>query len=311
MNTEQVILKKEDKVAYITINREDALNALNSNIMKRLDELFGELEQDDDVVVVLITGAGQKSFVAGADVKEILDAGEGRTALITKGQQIFSRIRNSSKIVIAAINGYALGGGLELAVACDIRLASHNAKFGLPEAKLGLMPGYGGTQMVSRLGGIGMAKWMMFTGNMMSAAEAEQCGLVQKVCSVEALLEEAGGIAKKIAANGPFALKAIKRAINRGIGTRHRHSIESGARRIRQGGTLAGCDRGRGSLFRQEEPGFYRKVIADGIRHSPANRPSEERGTTAVSPFPRVSSLYPGIGKIMFPVVGMLVASLL
>ena len=218
MNTEQVILKKEDKVAYITINREDALNALNSNIMKRLDELFGELEQDDDVVVALITGAGQKSFVAGADVKEILDAGEGRTALITKGQQIFSRIRNSSKIVIAAINGYALGGGLELAVACDIRLASHNAKFGLPEAKLGLMPGYGGTQMVSRLGGIGMAKWMMFTGNMMSAAEAEQCGLVQKVCSVEALLEEAGGIAKKIAANGPFALKAIKRAINRGIG---------------------------------------------------------------------------------------------
>jgi enoyl-CoA hydratase len=218
VNTEQVILKKEDKVAYITINREDALNALNSNIMKRLDELFGELEQDDDVVVVLITGAGQKSFVAGADVKEILDAGEGRTALITKGQQIFSRIRNSSKVVIAAINGYALGGGLELAVACDIRLASHNAKFGLPEAKLGLMPGYGGTQMVSRLGGIGMAKWMMFTGDMMSAAEAEQCGLVQKVCSVEALLEEAGGIAKKIAANGPFALKAIKRAINRGTG---------------------------------------------------------------------------------------------
>jgi enoyl-CoA hydratase len=121
VNTEQVILKKEDKVAYITINREDALNALNSNIMKRLDELFGELEQDDDVVVVLITGAGQKSFVAGADVKEILDAAEGRTALITKGQQIFSRIRNSSKVVIAAINGYALGGGLELAVACDIR----------------------------------------------------------------------------------------------------------------------------------------------------------------------------------------------
>ena len=218
MNTEQVIFRKEDKVAYITINREDALNALNSNIMKRLDELFGELEQDDDVVVVLITGAGQKSFVAGADVKEILDAGEGRTALITKGQQIFSRIRNSSKVVIAAINGYALGGGLELAVACDIRLASHNAKFGLPEAKLGLMPGYGGTQMVSLLGGIGMAKWMMFTGDMMSAAEAQQCGLVQKVYGVEALPEEAGGIAHKIAANGPFALKAIKRAINRGIG---------------------------------------------------------------------------------------------
>jgi enoyl-CoA hydratase len=215
---EEVIFRKEDKVAYITINREEALNALNSNIMQRLDQLFDGLERDDDVVVVLITGAGQKSFVAGADVKEILDAGEGRTALIATGQQIFSKIRNSSKVVIAAINGYALGGGLELAVACDIRIASHNAKFGLPEAKLGLMPGYGGTQMVARLGGIGMAKWMMFTGNMVSAAEAEQCGLVQKVCSVESLIEEAVGIARKIAANGPFALKAIKRAINRGIG---------------------------------------------------------------------------------------------
>ena len=217
MSIEEVIFRKENRIAYITINREDALNALKSSIMQRLDQLFTELEKDNEVVVVLITGAGQKSFVAGADVKEIQDAGEGRTALITKGQQIFSKIRNSSKIVLAAINGYALGGGLELALACDIRMASENAKFGLPEAKLGLMPGYGGTQMLSRVAGIGMAKWMMFTGNMLGAAEAEQCGLVQKVCTLEALLEEASGIAKKIAANGPFALKAIKRAINRGI----------------------------------------------------------------------------------------------
>ena len=218
MSTEEVIFRKEDGVAYVTINREEALNALRASIMQRLDELFTELEKDDEVAAVVITGAGQKSFVAGADVKEILDAGEGRTALITKGQQIFSRIRNSSKVVLAAINGYALGGGLELALACDIRIASENARFGLPEAKLGLMPGYGGTQTLSRLAGIGAAKWMMFTGNMLGAAEAEQCGLVQKVCSLEALQEEAGGIAKKIAANGPFALRAIKRAINRGIG---------------------------------------------------------------------------------------------
>jgi enoyl-CoA hydratase len=214
---EEVIFRKEDGVAYVTINKEEALNALKSSIMQRLDELFTELEQDDEVVAVVITGAGQKSFVAGADVKEILDAGEGRTALITKGQQIFSKIRNSSKVVLAAINGYALGGGLELALACDIRIASENARFGLPEAKLGLMPGYGGTQMLSRLAGIGAAKWMMFTGNMLGAVEAEQRGLVQKVCSLEGLLEEASGIAKKIAANGPFALRAIKRAINRGI----------------------------------------------------------------------------------------------
>ena len=217
MSTEEVMFRKADGVAYVTINREEALNALKWSIMQRLGELFTELEQDDEVIAVVITGAGQKSFVAGADVKEIQDAGEGRTALITKGQQIFSKIRNSAKVVIAAINGYALGGGLELALACDIRIASDNAKFGLPEAKLGLMPGYGGTQMLSRLAGIGLAKWMMFTGDMVGAAEALQCGLVQRVCRLEALPEEADGIAKKIAANGPFALKAIKRAINRGI----------------------------------------------------------------------------------------------
>ncbi len=214
---EEVIFRKEDKVAYITINREEALNALRSSIMERVDELFTQLEQDEEVLAVVITGAGEKSFVAGADVKEILDAGEGRTALIARGQQIFSKIRNSSKIVLAAINGYALGGGLELALACDIRIAAENARFGLPEAKLGLMPGYGGTQMLARLAGAGIAKWMMYTGNMLGAAEAEQCGLVQKVCRLEALLDEASGVAKKIAANGPFALRAIKRAINRGI----------------------------------------------------------------------------------------------
>ncbi len=217
MSTDEVMFRKEDKVAYITINREEALNALKSSIMERLDQLFRDFEQDDDVVVVLITGSGQKSFVAGADVKEILDAGEGRTALITRGQHVFSRIRNSTKIVIAAINGYALGGGLELACACDIRIASQNARFGLPEAKLGLMPGYGGTQMLPRIAGMGRAKWMMFTGDMLSAVEAEQCGLVQKVFALESLMSEASGIARKIAANGPFALKSIKRAINRGF----------------------------------------------------------------------------------------------
>ena len=218
MNQEEILFRKEGGVAYVTIQREEALNALKWSIMQRLDEIFTELERDDEVVVVVITGAGQKSFVAGADVKEIQDAGEGRTALITKGQHIFSKIRESSKVVLAGINGYALGGGLELAVACDIRVASEKARFGLPEAKLGLMPGYGGTQMVPRLAGIGMAKWLMFTGEMLTAAQAEQCGLVQKVYSHETLAAEVDAIAKKIAANGPFALKAIKRAINRGAG---------------------------------------------------------------------------------------------
>lgn len=216
MNREEVLFKKEGSIAYITINREKALNALNSIIMMRLDEIFSELENTDDVIVVVITGVGQKAFVAGADVKEIKEAGDGRTKLIKNGQEILSKIRNSSKVVIAAANGFALGGGFELAMACDIRIASENAKFGFPEVKLGLMAGYGGTQLLPRLIGPGRAKYVMLTGEMLTAAEAYQFGLVEKVCSPESLMEETKRIASKIAANGPFAIKACKRAINFG-----------------------------------------------------------------------------------------------
>jgi enoyl-CoA hydratase len=216
VNGEEVLFKKEGPVAYITINREKALNALNSIIMMRLDQIFSELENTDDVIVVVITGVGQKAFVAGADVKEIKEAGDGRTKLIKNGQEILSKIRNSSRVVIAAVNGFALGGGFELAMACDIRIASENAKFGFPEVKLGLMAGYGGTQLLPRLIGPGRAKYVMLTGEMLTATEAYQFGLVEKVCSPESLMEETKRIASKIAANGPFAIKACKRAINLG-----------------------------------------------------------------------------------------------
>jgi enoyl-CoA hydratase len=155
--------------------------------------------------------------VAGADVKEIKEAGDKRTELIRNGQEIFSKIRNSSKVVIAAINGYALGGGCELAMACDIRIASENARFGFPEVKLGLMAGYGGTQLLPRLLGPGRAKYIMITGEMLTAAEAYQFGLVEKVCKSEDLMEEVKALAKKIITNGPFAIKACKRAISRGM----------------------------------------------------------------------------------------------
>jgi len=148
-----VVLNKHGPLAYLTINREKAYNALNSAIMERLEKIFLELEHDEEVMVVVITGAGQRAFVSGADVGEIKEAGDTRTNLIKKGQEVFSKIRNSSKVVIAAVNGYALGGGCELAMSCDIRIASDNAKFGLTEAKLGLMPGYGGTQLLPRLVG--------------------------------------------------------------------------------------------------------------------------------------------------------------
>ena len=216
MSQEDLTFRKEGNVSYITIHREESLNALNGSILMKLDQIFSDLEYEDEVLVVVITGAGRKAFVAGADVREIKEAGDKRTELISKGQEIFSKIRNSSKVVIAAVNGFALGGGCELALACDIRIASENARFGFPEVKLGLMPGYGGTQLLPRLTGIGRAKYIIFSGEMFTAVEAYQFGLVDKVVSSDTLIEEVNGLAKRIAANGPFAVKACKRAINHG-----------------------------------------------------------------------------------------------
>jgi len=217
MSSEEVILRKEGKVAYLLIHREKALNALNLNVMTRLDQIFSELENDEEVIVIIITGVGSKAFVAGADIKEIKEAGDKRTEVIQRGQEIFFKIRNSSKVVIAAVNGYALGGGCELAMACDIRIASENAKLGFPETTLGLMPGYGGTQFLPRLIGMGKAKHMIFTGESLTAKEAYQFGLVEKVCSLDSLMDEVDRLAKKIASNGPFAVKACKRAIHKGM----------------------------------------------------------------------------------------------
>ena len=211
-----VILSKQGPVAYVTINREKAYNALNSAIMERVEQIFLELERDEAVMVVAITGAGQKAFVAGADVEEIKEAGMNRTDLIKRGQEVFSKIRNSGMVVIAAVNGYALGGGCELALSCDIRIASESAKFGLTEAKLGLMPGYGGTQLLPRFIGMGAAKYLIFSGEMITAEEAYRLGLVEKVCSSETLMEEVDELAKYISSNGHYAVRACKRAINVG-----------------------------------------------------------------------------------------------
>jgi enoyl-CoA hydratase len=211
-----VILSKQGPVAYVTINREKAYNALNSAVIESVEEIFLDLERDESVMVVVITGAGQKAFIAGADIKEIREAGVTRTELVKKGQEIFSKIRNSSKVVIAAVNGYALGGGCELALCCDIRIASKNARFGLTEVKLGLMPGYGGTQLLPRFIGTGAAKYLIFSGEMITAEEAYRIGLVERVCSSEALMEEVDELASKISSNGHFAVRACKRAINFG-----------------------------------------------------------------------------------------------
>ncbi len=212
-----LVLDREGPVVRITINRERSHNALNTAVLEGLAELFDQLESDESVVSVVITGAGEKAFVAGADVQEIKEAGGARTALIQRGQEILSKIRRSGKVVIAAVNGYALGGGCELAMACDIRIASEHATFGLPEVKLGLMTGYGGSQLLPRLIGTGRAKYLMFTGDRVTAGEAYQLGLVDRVCSQESLTEEAMALAKRIASNGPFAVRSCKRAIDGGI----------------------------------------------------------------------------------------------
>jgi enoyl-CoA hydratase len=217
LSEEEVILKKEGAVAHVIINREKALNALNSHVLARLDQIFSALEKEEEVSVIIITGAGQKAFVAGADVKEIKEAGNKRADLVRRGQEILSKIRNSSKVVIAAVNGFALGGGCELALACDMRIASEDAKFGFPEVKLGLMAGYGGTQLLPRLTGAGRAKYVIVSGEIIAARDAYQFGLVEKVVNKDALMEEVNALAKRIASNGPFAVRACKRAINRGV----------------------------------------------------------------------------------------------
>jgi enoyl-CoA hydratase len=198
LNYNDVLLEKEGPVTRITIKREKALNALNDSIMKTLNRIFIDFEGDEGTRVVIITGAGDKAF-------------------ITEGQHILSRIRTSSKVVIAEVNGYALGGGCELALACDIRIASENAKFGLPEATLGVMAGYGGTQLLSRLIGPGKAKYMMFSGVMLSAQEAFQFGLVEKVCARETLRDEVNAFASKIVSCGPLSIRGCKRAVDEGL----------------------------------------------------------------------------------------------
>jgi enoyl-CoA hydratase len=214
----EVTMTQKDKTACITINRESAYNALNRAVMEALEKIFVDLENNPDIVVVVVTGAGQKAFVSGADITEVKDAGGDRSHLIRRGQQVFWKIKNSSKVVIAAVNGYALGGGFELALACDIRIAAENATFGFPEVKLGLMAGYGGTQFLPRLIGTGRAKFLMLTGEMIAASEAYALGIVEKICPRDRLMEEVDRWARKIASNGPLALEGCKKAIDGGEG---------------------------------------------------------------------------------------------
>lgn len=203
--------------AVITINREKALNALNSEVLEDLDKVLDSIDTDT-VRAAVLTGAGEKSFVAGADIGEMstLTKAEGE-AFGKKGNDIFRRIETFPIPFIAAINGFALGGGCEISMSCDIRIASENAVFGQPEVSLGITPGFGGTQRLARLVGPGMAKQLIYTARNIKADEALRIGLVNAVYPAEELMAEAEKLASVIAANAPIAVRACKKAINEGL----------------------------------------------------------------------------------------------
>lgn len=215
MNYSTLLLTLKDRIATVTINRPDKLNALNAQCKKELKEFFSSVKNDHNVDVVIITGAGEKAFVAGTDIGEltVLDVQTGKE-FAESGQAIFDMIQHLGKPVIAAVNGYALGGGCELAMACHIRIASENAKFGQPEVNLGIIPGYGGTQRLARLIGVGRAAELILTGNQIDAQEAYRIGMVNKVVPLVELLPTCESIARAILSKGQIAIRMALKAVN-------------------------------------------------------------------------------------------------
>lgn len=214
MAKEKVVLTDIDgRVARITINRPDKLNALNADVRRQFVQALNQLEENDEVRVVIVTGAGDKAFIAGADIAEFRGRGGVEQFTVTKGFGIFVVADEFPKPIIAAVNGFALGGGCELAMACDIRIASEKARFGQPEVNLGILPGGGGTQRLPRLVGLGNAFKLLYTGEMVDAHEALRLGLVEEVVPHEKLMDRATELAVTIADKSPFALRLIKEGL--------------------------------------------------------------------------------------------------
>lgn len=246
-------------VCTVTINRPQALNALNSAVINDLDEAISEIEKNPEVRAVILTGEG-RSFVAGADIAEMsgMDALEGK-AFGEHGARVFRRLEKLPVPVIAAVNGFALGGGCELAMACDIRIASEKAKFGQPETGLGIIPGFSGTQRLPRLVGDGKAKELIYTACIINAAEAYNIGLVNKVTAPEALMEEAKAMASTIASKAPLAVSLAKEAIEKGMQTDIDTAI--GVENDLFGLCFATADQKEGmqAFLQKRAPGFQKK----------------------------------------------------
>jgi len=217
MSYENILVEARDGVAVVTLNRPKVLNALNRALLSELEAAVDEIAADASIRAVILTGAGEKAFAAGADIQELAQvSGVDGQQLALRGQQLFSKVENLGKPVIAAINGFALGGGCELALACTIRIASETAKLGQPEVKLGLIPGYGGSQRLPRLVGKGAGLKLILTGEMIVAADALRIGLVEEVVAPDQLMPRAEQIAKTIAAQAPLAVQKCLEAVHEG-----------------------------------------------------------------------------------------------
>ncbi len=221
-----ILFEAKEGIGYVTMNRPKALNALNTEVVAELDDLFTAIELDEEVKIVIITGAG-RAFIGGADIAYMgaLDGLKGRE-FVMQGQAVMDKIENLSKPVIAAINGFSLGGGNELAMACDIRIASEAAKFSQPEVNLGIIPGYGGTQRLPRLVGKGIAKKLILTAEFIGAEEAFKIGLVDEVVAADDLMARAEEMAKTIMSKAPIAVKMAIAAINNGMNTDLRTGVQ-------------------------------------------------------------------------------------
>lgn len=224
MELKNLVIEKEKGICTIKLNSPETLNSLNAEMLQQLECAFDQIKDDKEVLAVVLTGEG-KAFVAGADIAYMSTLNPAEAKKFSEdGSRLFRKIETMNKVIIAAVNGFALGGGCELSMACDIRIASEKAKFGQPEVGLGIIPGFSGTQRLARLVGLGRAKELIFTGLHINAEEAYRIGLVNKVTDKDSLMEEAYKIAEKIISNSRVAVSYAKEAMNRGVET----DIETG-----------------------------------------------------------------------------------
>lgn len=257
MADDVVVLERAGSIATLTINRPDKLNALNLEVLRLLGERITEISTDDEILAVVLTGAGNKAFVAGADIAELQPMDyHAAMAFSQRGNGVLAQIEKLNVPVIASVNGFALGGGCELALACDVILASNRARFGFPEVTIGVVPGFGGTQRLARLIGRNAAKHWVMTGDVFPASEAERIGLVYKLFERDDLFEGAIAVAKQMASRAPLAVAEAKRIVNRGIQLPLDYALESESRAFARCFQTEDQKEGMGAFIAKRKPNF-------------------------------------------------------